>query len=103
MSRSTRETLAEDDPDLLFADGLDAAILGVIDRFGQEPFVLYDARRCIRILMKEGTMSREDAEEHFEFNVVGAWVGERTPGFVWIERTRRGEDEGDDDDQYDED
>ena len=27
-------------------------------------------------------MTWDDAEEWFEFNVVGAWVGENTPAFV---------------------
>jgi hypothetical protein len=81
MTRNMRESLAEDDPDLLFADGFDDAILGVVRRVGQEAFVLYDTERCIEILMRDGT-AREEAEEYFGFNVEGAWVGERTPGFV---------------------
>ena len=42
----------------------------------------YDRCRCIDILVAQG-MSREDAEEYFEFNVAGAWLGEQTP--VWID------------------
>lgn len=96
MTRITRESLAEEDPDLLFADGFDAAILGLIERPGQDSFVLYDARRCIRILMSDDGMSREEAEEHFEFNVEGAWVGDRTPAFVWLAPARRNDDDDDD-------
>jgi hypothetical protein len=88
--------LAEDDPELLFADGFDSAILGVVERAGQDAFVVYDARKCVRILMREG-MTREEAEDHFGFNVAGAWVGDRTPGFVWIDRGRDDEDEDEDD------
>jgi hypothetical protein len=32
-------------------------------------------------LIKEG-MSEEEAEEYFQFNVEGAWVGENTPIFL---------------------
>lgn len=95
--KPAREWLAEQDPELLFADGFDSAILGVIERPGQDPFVVYDARRCIRILMSEG-MNREEATEHFEFNVEGAWVGDRTPGFVWVEHQRWADDDEDDGD-----
>jgi hypothetical protein len=45
MPRYRREDLADDDPGLLFADGFDGAILGVVERSGQEAFVLYDARK----------------------------------------------------------
>jgi hypothetical protein len=92
MPRYRREDLADEDPSLLFADGFDAAILGVVERSGQDAFVLYDARKCIRILMRTEGMSRDEAEEHFAFNVAGAWVGDRTPGFVWL---HEGEDDED--------
>ena len=28
-------------------------------------------------------MGEEDAVEHFEFNIQGAWVGDDTPGFLY--------------------
>ena len=28
-------------------------------------------------------MSGEDAEEYFQFNILGAYVGDRTPVFLW--------------------
>jgi hypothetical protein len=98
MTRHTRDSLTENDPDLLFADGFDDAILGEVDRVGQEAFVLYDARRCIAILLRDNPdMTREEAEEHFSFNVAGAWVGERTPGFVWLADTDDDDDDGESD------
>ena len=33
-------------------------------------------------------MTQEEANEFFEFNVVGAWVGEQTPIFVDFEGGR---------------
>jgi hypothetical protein len=32
--------------------------------------------------MVEGGMTLEEAREYFEFNVVGAWVGETTPVYI---------------------
>jgi hypothetical protein len=58
----------------------DEAILGVAERFGMEPVVCYDRTRCIDILARD--MDREDAEEFFEFNTIGAWMGDLTPVFV---------------------
>jgi uncharacterized beta-barrel protein YwiB (DUF1934 family) len=43
--------------------------------------VIYDREKCIEILMADGT-DRDEAEEYFEFNTSGAWVGNATPGFL---------------------
>lgn len=67
--------------DLLFADGLDEALIGIVTRFGMEPVALYDRDKVIEIFMKEG-LNLEEAEEHFGFNVFGAWVGEKTPAYA---------------------
>ena len=67
------------DQDLLKADGFDDAVIGVSEDFNSPPRLIYSVKKCIEILMKE--MSYEDAVEHFNFNVSGAYVGEQTP--VW--------------------
>jgi len=58
----------------------DEAIMGIAERFGMDPVVCYDRTRCIDILARG--MPREDAEEFFEFNTIGAWMGDCTPIFV---------------------
>jgi hypothetical protein len=60
----------------------DRAIIGICHRFGMEPVVAYDRKKVIDILARD--MSREDAEEYFEFNTIGAWVGEQTPVFIEV-------------------
>ncbi len=79
----TREDLVElsGDDGLLFADGFDAALLGVMQRCGQPAVVVYDRDRCIEVLVEEG-MTEDEAEEHFQFNVEGGWLGERTPAYL---------------------
>ena len=79
---TTRDRIADYAPGALLADGFDDAILGVAERCGQPTLVAYDRCRCIDILVAQG-MDREEAEEYFEFNVAGAWLGEQTP--VWID------------------
>lgn len=72
----TRESILEafGDQELLFADGFDAAILGI----DQESMrVVYSVRGMLQVLMKD--MSEEDAVEYLEYNVLGAYVGEKTP------------------------
>lgn len=67
-------------PDALFADGFDDAILGIAERAG-EHLVAYDIDKCIEVLVGQG-MTFEEAREYFDFNVVAAYVGEGTPIFV---------------------
>jgi hypothetical protein len=76
-----RDILAEDDPELLFADGFDDAIIGITYRFGQEPIVLYDRGLVLESLMADG-MTYGESLDFFEFNIIGSWVGERTPAFT---------------------
>lgn len=66
---------------MLKADGFDEAIIGVGYRCGQPDIIVYDAEKCVKILMDQG-MTEEEAIDYFDFNVVGAWVGEETPIFV---------------------
>ena len=75
--------MANDNEGLLFADGFDEAILGIARQFTSMEAVAYDREKCIEILCKAGPgMAREEAEEFFQFNTEGAWVGPHTPVFV---------------------
>ena len=73
--------ISEENPEALLADGFDDAIIGIARRFNFPPLVAYDYGKCIEILMKDG-MTEEDAVEYFEFNTLGAWMGEGTPIFI---------------------
>ena len=78
----TRDALAEVDPDMLFADGFDDALVGYAELFGRPPLAVYDRAKCIDILMTRDGMDYDGAVEFFEFNTLGAWVGEHTPIFL---------------------
>jgi acetyl-CoA carboxylase carboxyltransferase component len=70
--------ILEDYEDVLIADGFDDAVIGI------EPMtmrVVYDIDKVIEILMDQG-MDHDEAIEYYEFNIVGAYVGEQTPIFV---------------------
>ena len=77
---SIREELSEEYEGLLFADGFDDAILGVAERIGMEAVVAYSTPKIIEILARD--MTEDEAVEYFEFNILGAYVGERTPVFI---------------------
>lgn len=67
--------------DIMLADGFEDAIVGIGQRF-TDYFMVYDRQRCIDIMVERDGMTEEEAEEFFEFNVVGAYVGKGTPCFV---------------------
>lgn len=72
------EVLREENPEALLLEGFEEAFIGISRRCGQPSLATYDQDRCIEILMREN-MDRLEAEEYFEFNVQGAWVGPHTP------------------------
>ena len=71
--------LSEEYPDLLKADGLDEAIIGVVERMGTQA-ICYDTEKVIEILMRD--MTEDEAWEYFHYNIAGAWVGDHTPFFL---------------------
>jgi hypothetical protein len=77
------DSIVENYPDeeILKADGLDEAIIGIDEGSYR---LIYSKTKCIEIFVNEG-MDVEDALEHYYYNVVGSYVGEKTP--IWCEDT----------------
>lgn len=73
------ESLYEDE-NILMADGFDDAFIGIGSSFNSVPVAVYDRDKCIDILCKD--MTYDEAQEYFEYNVIGAYVGEKTPFFI---------------------
>lgn len=77
--------LSEDENPPLLASGLEGAFIGVIrDRWrcNGDPIAVYDRAKCVEILAKDMEISPEEAEEFFEYNTAGAYVGPSTPMFL---------------------
>ncbi len=83
-----REAVAEQNEEALFADGLDDALVGVCHRFGQPALAAYDRDKVIQIFIGQG-MTEEEAEEFFEYNTVGSWVGENTPVYLDLAKEKK--------------
>jgi hypothetical protein len=66
----------------LVMDGYDDCVVGVLERYGMEPIVLYDKDKVIKKLMDDGCETYEEAVEFYEFNQLGGWHGDKTPGFL---------------------
>ena len=76
-----KDLLYQLSPDVIVADGFEDALIGVGQQFNKA-MAVYDRQKCIEILIERDGMSDEEAVEYFEFNVIGAWVGEQTPMFL---------------------
>jgi len=91
-----REDIAEINPEALFCDGFDEAIIGIAERINLGPVVAYDVEKIIEILKKDMQVEPDDiyegrteedvkiemAYDYFYYNIQNAWMGEFTPIFV---------------------
>jgi hypothetical protein len=67
---------------LVMDGGYDDCVVGVLERFGMEAIVLYDKAKVIDKLIEDGCDDYEGAVEFYEFNQLGGWHGDKTPGFL---------------------
>jgi len=61
----------------------DSCLVGVGYRFKDGPLAVYDLSKVMAVL--EADMTQEEAQEYFEFNTLGAWMGDGTPMFVELD------------------
>ena len=81
MNRKDIEDLySDDEPEMLFADGFDGAIEGVVWD-GKRTRVVYRMESILEILMDQG-MTYDEASEYFDFNVAGSHMGVYTPLYL---------------------
>ena len=69
-----------EDNECVVATGFDEAIIGF--SYGCCRAV-YDIDQVLDILQRDDGMTREDAMEHFDYNIAGSYVGPKTPIFVY--------------------
>jgi hypothetical protein len=76
---------------IVYPTGFEDCILGVGERFGGPPIAVLDVEKMLTKMEKEG-MTREEAVEYFEYNILGAHVGEENPVYMHIPnfKTRKG-------------
>ena len=65
--------------ELIFYHEFEDAFVGLAWQFNHQA-VIYNRQKCIEILMSHD-MSEDEAIEYFEFNYLGAYLGESTPIF----------------------
>ena len=77
----------DDEPNLMFAEGFDEAIAGVVWD-GERTRVVYDTELILELLMGRSEMTYEEAVEYFDFNIAGSYMGEYTPLYLEQKTTR---------------
>lgn len=66
-------------------DGLENAIVGITEEFGGNRRILYSKPKILDILMVRDLMTMSEAEEFYDFNILGLHVSEQNPIFLDID------------------
>ena len=69
----------------IILDGLDEAIVGITEEFGNGRRILYSKDKILDILMKRDSMTHSEAEEFYDYNILGLYAGEQNPVFLVTE------------------
>lgn len=69
-------------------DGLESAIVGIVEDFGSPGRkMLYSKQRILDILQERDLMTYGEAEEFYDYNIIGLYAGEHNPIFLDLEIT----------------
>jgi hypothetical protein len=66
----------------ILLDGLEGAIIGITEEFGNGPRILYSKEKILLILMERDGMTWSEAEEFYYYNIVGLYAGEQNAIFL---------------------
>jgi hypothetical protein len=86
FSRTTEQMMKwieETFEQVLYPAGFEDCILGVAEKFGGPPVVVLDLEKMLTNLEEQG-MDHDEAIEYFEYNILGAYVGEQTPVYLHV-------------------
>jgi hypothetical protein len=68
---------------VVYPTGFEDCIVGVGERFGGPPVAVLDLEKMLTQLEKDG-MTRDEAIEYFEFNILGAHIGNENPVYMHV-------------------
>jgi len=66
------------DEEIITIDNFDSAVIGIDPNSMR---LIYSENRIIEIIMTENGCDELEAMEHYEYNIMCAYVGEKTPIF----------------------
>lgn len=76
------EELKENAEGAIMLDGLDDAILGIVEEFGNGPRILYSKKKIFEILMSRDEMTIMDAIEFYDYNILGLYASPQNALFL---------------------
>jgi hypothetical protein len=65
---------------------LDNAIIGIVEDFNGRR-ILYSKTKILNILMVRDGMTMSEAEEFYDYNILGLYAGDQNPVFLDVELT----------------
>ena len=66
----------------ILLNGLESAIIGIVQEFGNGNRVLYSKQRILEILQERDLMTMGEAEEFYDYNILGLYAGEQNAVFL---------------------
>lgn len=81
----TIDDINEQSEGAILLDGLNDAIIGIVEEFGNGPRVLYSKNKVLQILEDRDGMSPFEAIEFYDYNILGLFAGEQNPIFLITE------------------
>lgn len=72
----------------ILLDDLEEAIIGIVEDFGSPgKKILYSKRKILNILQERDLMTESEAEEYYDYNILGLYAGELNAVFLDLEIT----------------
>jgi hypothetical protein len=71
----------------ILLDGLEEAIIGIVEEFGNGRRILYSKSKILNILMERDLMTQGEAEEFYDYNILGLYAGEQNAVFLDLDIT----------------
>lgn len=66
----------------ILLDGLESAIIGIVEEFGNGNRILYSKQIILDILQERDLMTMGEAEEFYDYNILGLYAGEQNAVFL---------------------
>jgi hypothetical protein len=69
----------------IILNGFEDCIVGVVEEFGNGRRILYSKSKILNKLCKRDLMTTEEAEEFYDYNILGLYAGEQNAVFLDVE------------------
>lgn len=66
----------------ILLDGLESAVIGIVEEFGNGRRVLYSKQKILEILRERDGMTCDEAEEFYDYNILGLHASPQNAVFL---------------------